>query len=108
MTADTPAYLLELVGGDRGVAREILAEFLASDEQDRANLQAALVSGDVAAIHTHAHRIKGAARSVGASRYAEAAERLETAAAAGANLGELASEISAASSAVADWHTVLA
>lgn len=103
MTADTLEYLLSLSGGDRGVAKEILGEFLASDSRDRENLSVAITARDAAGIQTHAHRIKGAARSVGATAYADAAAHIEEAASNGADLGSLAAELTVRAATIAAW-----
>jgi HPt (histidine-containing phosphotransfer) domain-containing protein len=70
-------FLLSLVGGDRKVAREVLADFLKSDSADRRALAAALAAANADEIRLHAHRIKGAARSIGAEEYAQSAQAVE-------------------------------
>ena len=68
-----PAFLLELAGGDRAVARDVLRDFLVSDAGDRSALAAAVAAGNAGDIRLHAHRISGAARSIGADDYARCA-----------------------------------
>ena len=72
-----PAFLLQLVAGDRAVAKEILRDFLASDAADRRALGAALDEGNAVEFRLHAHRIKGAARAIGADEYARLAGAAE-------------------------------
>lgn len=71
------ARLLDLTGGDEVTALEIMADFLGTT---RADVQAARQAEGLA-LAREAHRIKGAARSVGALRLAELAEELESVAA---------------------------
>lgn len=98
-----PEYLLELTGGDRAVVREILGDFLASDAGDRAQLAAAVASGDRDEIQQAAHRIKGAARSIGAADYAAAAAAVEEAAPAGVDITASVAGLEAAARALAEW-----
>jgi signal transduction histidine kinase/CheY-like chemotaxis protein/HPt (histidine-containing phosphotransfer) domain-containing protein len=71
------AVLDEMTGGDEALASSILADFATSTRADLAAVQESLESGDREALRRNAHRVKGAARTVGATRIAEAAERLE-------------------------------
>jgi HPt (histidine-containing phosphotransfer) domain-containing protein len=72
-----------LSGGDADEARALLGDFLASTEEDLAGIGEAQRTGDAAGIARHAHRLKGAARLVGAAELGEVAERLEGAGRAG-------------------------
>ena len=77
-----PAPLQALAGGRPGETRLLLDEFLASTEGELAAVTRALEQCDLVAIGREAHRIKGAARMVGALALAQAASGLEAAAAA--------------------------
>jgi HPt (histidine-containing phosphotransfer) domain-containing protein len=79
VAAEEVAFLLQLVGGDRAAAREILSFFLESDVKDRAALTQAVAAKDVVAIRHHAHRIKGASRAIGAGAHAAHALAIELA-----------------------------
>ena len=98
-----PEYLLELTGGDRVVVREILADFLASDAGDRRQLAAAVAAANAADIQQAAHRIKGAARAIGATAYADAAAAVEHAAPTGADVNGLVRALEKSSAALTDW-----
>ena len=81
-TADAPLddhTLAEFTGGDASLRREILLQFIASDEPDAAELRLALAGDDCAAIAKSAHRVKGASRMIGAQPYANVAELIERA-----------------------------
>lgn len=80
------AYLLELAGGNRTLVREILNDFVASDDLDRAQLTAAVEARNTAEIQQAAHRIKGAARAIGANAYADRAAAVEHAAPTGVDI----------------------
>ena len=69
--------------GDPEAAREIYAQARRSLAADGLAVIAALEAGDVAALAQAAHRIKGAARMIGARRLSEAAMALESPARAG-------------------------
>ncbi|WP_228896185.1 PAS domain-containing hybrid sensor histidine kinase/response regulator [Pseudoduganella aquatica] len=73
------AMLAELAGGDAAASAEILAEFATANDSDHAALERAFARGDLQAIGRIAHAIKGAARTIGAVPYAQAAELLERA-----------------------------
>ncbi|HET7487531.1 MAG TPA: ATP-binding protein [Acidimicrobiales bacterium] len=77
---DAPTPLDELAGGDAGLAAALLADFVATTDDDLGALAAAVDAGDRAGARRLAHRIKGAARIVGAEDLAQAAGRLEAAA----------------------------
>lgn len=71
--------LAALAGGAPAEARGVLEEFLAATAQDLVALHAAREGGDAAALTRQAHKIKGAARMVGATELGQVAEALETA-----------------------------
>ena len=70
------AVLLDLAGGDAAVADDLFGEFLATCDADFAALRAAL-DDDREAAQRQAHRMKGAARLVGANALARAAGACE-------------------------------
>ncbi len=75
------ASVLEpLTGGDRGEMRAVLDDFLDSCSRDLIAMQRAREAGDNAQLAREAHKIKGAARLVGAGELALAASELELAA----------------------------
>ena len=74
-----PTTLDMLTGGSAREARAVLDDFLASTTQDLAELVSARASGDLPALTRQAHKIKGAARIVGAVELAETAGQLEAA-----------------------------
>ncbi|MGQ4660841.1 ATP-binding protein [Lysobacter sp. F6437] len=84
-----------LTGGDPAEARLLLADFLDSTTGDLAGLDRAVAAGDAPALARQAHKIKGAARLVGAAGLAEAAEALEAVARddPGAHLAPLAADL---------------
>lgn len=71
--------LVALTGGSATEARAVIDDFLGATAQDLAVLDTALEQGDATAVTRQAHRIKGAARLVGAGELAEAATALESA-----------------------------
>jgi HPt (histidine-containing phosphotransfer) domain-containing protein len=73
------AVLAGLTRGDAAETRELLDDFLASTTADLAALEAARDAGDLAGVTREAHKMKGAARSIGAGELGEAADALETA-----------------------------
>jgi PAS domain S-box-containing protein len=79
--------LQQFTGGDAGLRREILQQFLESTEADMADLERSLAGADLELIRKMAHRAKGASRMVGAEAFAAALEQLEHAAAAGNRAG---------------------
>jgi HPt (histidine-containing phosphotransfer) domain-containing protein len=105
--ADETNELLTLVGGDRAVAREILADFLKSDTDDRAGLAVAVAERRSDDIAHHAHRIKGAARAIGAHQHAANAGRIEVAAATGAELAPMVTALDRSAADVAGWSRLL-
>ncbi|GAA5002463.1 hybrid sensor histidine kinase/response regulator [Pseudoluteimonas lycopersici] len=72
--------LATLTGGNDADLRALLDDYLASTREDLAVLEAARIDGDLPALTRQAHKLKGAARTVGALELADAAERLEAAA----------------------------
>jgi CheY-like chemotaxis protein/HPt (histidine-containing phosphotransfer) domain-containing protein len=74
------AALDELAGGDRDLATSILADFAESTASDLVSLQDGIAGANAAEVRRHAHRIKGASRTVGAREVATLAARLEAAA----------------------------
>jgi signal transduction histidine kinase/DNA-binding response OmpR family regulator len=72
-----------VVGSDAATLRVVLDDFFASVGDDVRALDAAIVAQDLSALTRHAHRIKGAARLVGALALADAAGALESAGQAG-------------------------
>jgi HPt (histidine-containing phosphotransfer) domain-containing protein len=78
-----PAVLEELTGGDAQLAADVLDEFLVTTRADIAALGEACVEQAPEDVRRLAHRIRGAARAVGAQRLAEVAQRAESLAALG-------------------------
>ena len=75
--------LAELAGGDEALERDIVQRFLDENAHDAAALDQAVAGGDLRRVVDAAHRIKGAGRTVGAVRLAEASAVVEKAARAG-------------------------
>lgn len=78
-----PSVLAPLTGGDPEAMKDVLDDFLATTEADMAPLRSARAGGDLAALARQAHKVKGAARLVGALPLGEAAAAVENAAKAG-------------------------
>ena len=97
------SYLLDLASGDRKLVKEILGDFLSSDAVDRQALATAIEARNASDVHQAAHRIKGAARSIGATAYADKAATLEHAAAAGADLSGMLQELEQEAHSLSDW-----
>jgi CheY-like chemotaxis protein/HPt (histidine-containing phosphotransfer) domain-containing protein len=74
------AVLQALTGGNEADLRALLDDYLASTREDLAGLEIARAAGDLPALTRQAHKLKGAARTVGALELAAASERLEAAA----------------------------
>ncbi len=74
------SVLAALSGGDAGIEAEILEDFISSCRSDVVALQGHGNAADLALLASDAHRIKGAARLVGALQLAAAAEVVEDAA----------------------------
>jgi two-component system sensor histidine kinase EvgS len=75
-----PAVLAPLTGGDPAATRELLDDYVEATEADLRALRAAQAAGDLHRIAHEAHKLKGAARLVGAHPLATAAAALEAAA----------------------------
>jgi CheY-like chemotaxis protein/HPt (histidine-containing phosphotransfer) domain-containing protein/two-component sensor histidine kinase len=71
--------LAQFTGGDKSVERDIIAQFLSATRDDANALRAAVAQGDADAIARAAHRVKGAARMMGAGPVANVSERIEQA-----------------------------
>jgi two-component system sensor histidine kinase EvgS len=82
-TVAAPAFSLQglhsLTGGSPMLNRRLLTELLNSNRLDRQGLQALPGTGDPQAFLDMAHRIKGAARIVQATRLIDSCEALEAA-----------------------------
>jgi HPt (histidine-containing phosphotransfer) domain-containing protein len=72
-----------LTGGDPGECRALMDDFLAATDADRQGLRSARAAGDLEQMARQAHKIKGAARLVGAQQLGEAAAEVEVAAKSG-------------------------
>jgi CheY-like chemotaxis protein/HPt (histidine-containing phosphotransfer) domain-containing protein len=75
--------LQALIGQDPAMARSVLDDFLGTIVQDLDELERTRSAGDLVALTRQAHKIKGAARIVGAVELAETAGQLEAAGRAG-------------------------
>jgi two-component system sensor histidine kinase/response regulator len=73
-----PATLVELIGDDPAMLRDLLEEFLRNAENQTADIAAAAVANDTTTITIVAHTLKSAARSVGALALGELCQSLET------------------------------
>jgi HPt (histidine-containing phosphotransfer) domain-containing protein len=71
------AELLEMVGGDLDVLREIVDLFLEDAPVRRAALREALAAGDLNATYRAAHTLKGSAGNFGVAAITEAAVTVE-------------------------------
>ena len=71
------SVLEDLTGGDITEARALLEDFLGSTDEDLAILEQLREAGDLHGLTRQAHKVKGAARLVGALELAEAAAALE-------------------------------
>ncbi|HEX7888410.1 MAG TPA: ATP-binding protein [Ramlibacter sp.] len=74
-----PGVLEAITGGDAAVEREVLLDYRQVNEADLAVLVDEVVDADPAQALQRVHRIKGAARTVGALQVAQACEQLEQA-----------------------------
>jgi two-component system sensor histidine kinase/response regulator len=72
------AGLIDMFGGDRAKVAKLLRRFAETSASGIAEMQACLAAGDVARMRELGHRIKSAARMVGADPMALLCERLET------------------------------
>ena len=84
-----PVALEELTGGDRALATELVADFLGTSQADLRELETAIEEHDLETVGRQAHRIKGAARIVGARRLERPAQRIEAIARDGSGWDEL-------------------
>jgi CheY-like chemotaxis protein len=75
-----PEVLAQLTGGDPDEARALLLEYLEATDVDLAGAEQARAAGDLPQLARQAHKIKGAARLVGAEELATIAAALEEAA----------------------------
>ena len=73
------SILTELTGGDPAEAGALLTDFLASTDADLAELDRLHTANNLPELTRQAHKIKGAARLVGAHHLGEAAAALEAA-----------------------------
>ena len=71
------AALRDIAGGDDAVVASLVRDFVESTARDVAAIAQAHADGDADALARNAHRIKGAARLVGATALADAADALE-------------------------------
>lgn len=76
-TAIDLAVLEDLVGADPAKIRTFALKFIDSTRSGLAEMDACLASGDIGRIRELGHRIKSAARIVGAFGMGELCERLE-------------------------------
>jgi signal transduction histidine kinase/CheY-like chemotaxis protein/HPt (histidine-containing phosphotransfer) domain-containing protein len=74
------AMLDEICGGDEAAAREVLDRFRRCNDEDARELREALRDRSLEGVVAACHRIKGAAKTVGATDLAGAAELAETSA----------------------------
>ena len=74
-----PSSLAQFTGGDKSIERDLMAQFLSATRDDANALRAAVAQGNPDAVSKAAHRVKGAARMMGAGPVAERSERIELA-----------------------------
>ncbi len=104
-----PSVLEQLTGGDAELAAEVLDEFITTTRADLGGLADAIAARKLDDVRRLAHRVKGAARAVGAQPTADVGQQLESLAALGAEewdccetlCGELAQALDAVAAAVA-------
>ncbi len=97
MPPDTPAVewidtatfesVRDAFEGDTGELRDLITTFLSEAHAMHAALDDAMRSGDLEAVKTFSHKLKGSANSVGAKRAGQLALALETSAKAGERRG---------------------
>jgi len=97
------SVLGKLLGGDMRKVGKFAAKFLESSQEGIRDMEAALARGDVQAVRELGHRIKSAARSVGAAGMADLCLALEQLAP-----GDTASEVARARPMVARLKELLA
>jgi signal transduction histidine kinase/CheY-like chemotaxis protein len=103
------AVLADVTGGDAELAAALVDDFLASALTDLQLLDDALDGGDAVEAGRRAHRIKGAARTVGATAMEALAQHIETAMASGDTApGELAPHAARLHDALAACEAALA
>jgi HPt (histidine-containing phosphotransfer) domain-containing protein len=73
-----PASLMNHVGGDGELLRDIIAIFLATVPQMLADIRGAVVSGDSRKVEQAAHALRGSARNFFSASVEQAAQALET------------------------------
>ena len=88
-----PSVLEELTGGDAELAAEVLDEFIATTRGDLGGLGDALAARELDDLRRLAHRVKGAARAVGAQPTADIGQAIESLAALGAEEWERYEEL---------------
>jgi signal transduction histidine kinase/DNA-binding response OmpR family regulator len=96
------SVLSALLGDDAPKVRKFAHKFLLSSQEGVRDMETALARGEVQAVRELGHRIKSAARSVGAFRMADLCEELEQLA-----RGEAASEVAGALTTVAQLREAL-
>lgn len=69
--------LIDMFGGDRAKVAKLLRRFAETSASGVAEMQACLAAGDVQRMRELGHRIKSAARMVGAEAMARLCERME-------------------------------
>jgi HPt (histidine-containing phosphotransfer) domain-containing protein len=79
-TVFDPSVLAELTNGDEQLAAEIVADFQESARFDVAELVAAAHVEDAQTVRRYAHRLKGAARTVGNREVSSLAQQVESSA----------------------------
>jgi signal transduction histidine kinase/DNA-binding response OmpR family regulator len=79
-TVFDPTVLAELTGGDEQLAAEIVADFQETARFDVAELVAAAHAHDAPTVRRYAHRLKGAARTVGNHEVSNLAQQVESSA----------------------------
>jgi CheY-like chemotaxis protein/HPt (histidine-containing phosphotransfer) domain-containing protein/two-component sensor histidine kinase len=83
------AVLSDVTGGDAKLSRALVADFVSTAHTDLQALDDALATSEVEDVRRCAHRIKGAARTVGATAVGAASQQLESAAANSADASQL-------------------
>lgn len=78
-----PGVLAEISGGSPDVERDVLADFASTTGDDLATLRKALAAADLVRVGREAHKIKGAARLVGALALSASAAVIEATARSG-------------------------
>jgi HPt (histidine-containing phosphotransfer) domain-containing protein len=73
-----PTQVLDRVGGDRKLLRELVEVFLADSPRLRTDIRTAIAGGDAGKLRLAAHALKGAVGTFSAPDATEAAQRLET------------------------------